>query len=59
MVKEKCEENVKIFLFRKHFFNEIAAGNEETVRADSRFILRNYCLREMFQMELCFLWPGV
>lgn len=59
MVKEKCEQNVKIFLFGKHFFKEITVVNKKTVRADSRLILRNYCLRDMFQMELHFLCPGV
>jgi len=30
MVREKCEKNVKIFLFEKHLFNEITTISEKT-----------------------------
>lgn len=55
MVREKCEGNVKIFLFRKDFFSKITTIHGNTVVTDPRFILSNYCLKGMFQMEPHFL----
>lgn len=35
MIRGKCEENVKVFLFGKHLFDEITTTSEKTERGQT------------------------